>query len=643
MISSGTPPIPPSYSASTFLPSLVHSNYLVKMGMHETLEVFENEFASLSAAGAVPSAGEAVPDVYAQNLHLTDQLQSVRQEMDRLRLVTDKARETYDKLKKERDFHRANHKRVAQEKTKLVKDLKRVSAHVDQYEPALAAVEKKYQLALKDRMLARLEAERLTTRVAALEESLSNYTGIAATTRESKAPTDSTKRRKSAGATPSRGRMGATGTAAAGGRSPDAKTTRRRPSTEVPPAEPPFIWPTDLPVPRDVLAAEDAAEAAAADASGIAEGLSPLAAGRRGRAEAFPACDADTFTELHRFQAHGPGAGACTCLAAHPTRPVVATGGDDSTWRLWMLPQGEAVLSGEGHADWVSSVAFHPSGARLSTACGDGTVKLWDFATQSCTHTFTAHPTGPCWSASWHCAGNVILTTGQDHTARLWDVTRAVSAEPTSGMPQSRALAALRGHVDSVNCGAWLPFCSVAVTGSGDKTVSLWDPRTGQAVQTLYGHTNAIRGLSSSRCGTTLVSCDADGGVILWDLRRTPPAGALAAAGAIGSRDYPYTRGPAGVAVASSVAGGALAACDCGPYAINGVACDASGRTVACACDDGNVRVIRFDSLLSVGTDAQPAVTELSGHQDCVLAVAFDCDYSHLVSADATGAVRVWR
>ena len=45
-----------------------------------------------------------------------------------------------DKFRKERDFHRMHHKRVVQEKTKLMNDIKLLRNHMKTYEPAIAEI-----------------------------------------------------------------------------------------------------------------------------------------------------------------------------------------------------------------------------------------------------------------------------------------------------------------------------------------------------------------------------------------------------------------------------------------------------------------------------------------------------------------------
>ena len=51
--------------------------------------------------------------------------------------VAAKAQSTWDRFRRERDFHRMHHKRVVQEKNKFVVDIKRLKSHYEQYEPTL--------------------------------------------------------------------------------------------------------------------------------------------------------------------------------------------------------------------------------------------------------------------------------------------------------------------------------------------------------------------------------------------------------------------------------------------------------------------------------------------------------------------------
>ena len=53
-----------------------------------------------------------VPDVYIQNEKLKEELKYLRGELDKAKIVAENAKSTYDKLRKERDFHKMHHHRV---------------------------------------------------------------------------------------------------------------------------------------------------------------------------------------------------------------------------------------------------------------------------------------------------------------------------------------------------------------------------------------------------------------------------------------------------------------------------------------------------------------------------------------------------
>mmetsp|Transcript_3256 Transcript_3256/g.2807 ORF Transcript_3256/g.2807 Transcript_3256/m.2807 type:complete len:220 (-) Transcript_3256:12-671(-) len=110
-----------------------------------------------------------------------------------------------------------------------------------------------------------------------------------------------------------------------------------------------------------------------------------------------------------------------SCVAMHPKKQIIATGSDDMTWKIWTVPNGDLIMSGEGHKDWISGVDFHPKGTHLATCAGDSTIKVWDFVHASCVHTFKDH-IQPVWSIKFNDTGDFLLSSSMDHTCKLFDL-----------------------------------------------------------------------------------------------------------------------------------------------------------------------------------------------------------------------------
>ncbi|KAJ6665308.1 hypothetical protein lerEdw1_004357 [Lerista edwardsae] len=148
-------------------------NFLSRMGMSRTLDCFQTEWYELLQRGVLePKDVGFVPDAYTCNQHLERENTYLKKEMESYKLAASKAKGMLLKIQKERDFHKMHHKRVVQEKNRLINDIKRLKTHYSSYEPMLRQMNEKYQVLLREKMLTSLERDRAVGQITGLQATL---------------------------------------------------------------------------------------------------------------------------------------------------------------------------------------------------------------------------------------------------------------------------------------------------------------------------------------------------------------------------------------------------------------------------------------------------------------------------------------
>ena len=466
-------------------------NFLIKTGLTRTLTEFNTEWYELQSEGKLADEyTDVVPDIYRRNMELDEQCVQLRRELQRMAEITEKAQGTWDRFRKERDFHRMHHQRVVQEKNRLVTDLKRLKSHYKSYEPLLKELQHKYEVAMKEKMLVKLERDRLRAKAATLE-------GQVAALHEEQA----------AGAGAGAGAGEAEERAGAG--APPAETDKRRARRR--------RGPSQLPAEESLV--------------------NPYA-----ELEFEPAA-AERFSTKKSFRAH---LNAVSSVAFHPRKPILCTASDDMTWKLWSVPDCELIMSGEGHTDWIGGADFMADGSGLVTGSGDNTVKLWSFAAAQCVGTLTDH-TQPVWDVAAHCGGDFLASCSMDHTTRLWDAhtlkcrqtfrghvdsVNAVCWQPytnsicTASGDKTVSLWDARsglcsqtfyGHLNACNHLAASVRGDTIASCDADGVVKLWDVRKAAEVATLDGGQHPLNKISFDRSGTRVAAASDDGSVKVFD------------------------------------------------------------------------------------------------------------------------------
>jgi WD40 repeat protein len=215
-------------------------------------------------------------------------------------------------------------------------------------------------------------------------------------------------------------------------------------------------------------------------------------------------------------------------VAFHPMAPLLATGSDDTTAKLWSFspdgsPATTCVATLRGHSNCVRSVAFHPTAPLLATGSSDRTAKLWRFSPDGptapiCVPTLAGH-TDWVTSVAFHPTAPLLATGSADNTAKLWRFSLDGST--------ATFVATLAGHAASVNSVAFHPTEPLLATGSSDSTAKLWrfspDGSTATCVATLVGHAGGVNSVAFHPTEPLLATGSSDATMKLWKLSERSP------------------------------------------------------------------------------------------------------------------------
>ncbi|XP_066585283.1 transcription initiation factor TFIID subunit 5-like [Prorops nasuta] len=178
---------------------------------------------------------------------------------------------------------------------------------------------------------------------------------------------------------------------------------------------------------------------------------------------------------------------------------------DDVLVRMMDERTAESSRSLFGHSGPVYSLSFSPDRNLLLSSSEDTTVRLWSLHTWTCVVCYKGH-LFPVWCTKFSPHGYYFATASHDKTARLWATD---SHQP---------LRIFAGHYSDVDVIQFHPNSNYVATGSSDMTVRLWDCVGGGQVRLMTGHKAPIYSLAFSAEGRFLASAGADNRVLMWDL-----------------------------------------------------------------------------------------------------------------------------
>lgn len=246
-------------------------------------------------------------------------------------------------------------------------------------------------------------------------------------------------------------------------------------------------------------------------------------------------------------------------------------------------------------------------------------------------YTYRGHPNYVA-AVAWSPDGKRIASGSGDRSVQVWDATTG------------RNVIVYSGHHNVPYGVAWSHAGTLIASGSADDTVQIWSPLTGgpQALLTYRGHTNTINAVAWSPDDTRIASASYDNTVQVWDATSTQTLYIFRGHtkpvwGVTWSRD--------GTRIASASYDNTVKVWDAanGDHSftygkhkdrVHSVVWSPDGRYIASGSFDMTVQV--WDAV--TGNE----VFTNHGHQDAVRAVVWSHDGQRIASGSADRTVQVW-
>jgi len=214
------------------------------------------------------------------------------------------------------------------------------------------------------------------------------------------------------------------------------------------------------------------------------------------------AVSGDVVIEHLRLEGHSE---AVTCVAFSPDGRYIVSGSRDRTIRIWGVVTGKEIsetIVRICQRFGVYSVCFTPSGNHdhILSHTWNGGIQMWDARTGM--HIWSRiFDRLTCFSLS---PDGEHIIAGCGAKLRFWNW------RVDSGMKK------FVGHDNAVHSVGFSPDGCYVVSGSGDRTVRVWDIKTGkEVVEPLKGHTASVLSVYFSR--GRIISGSEDQTIRVWD------------------------------------------------------------------------------------------------------------------------------
>ncbi|KAJ6147374.1 U5 snRNP complex subunit [Penicillium chrysogenum] len=192
---------------------------------------------------------------------------------------------------------------------------------------------------------------------------------------------------------------------------------------------------------------------------------------------------------------------------------LLISGSDDGSIGIWDPRQKDALDYLQTELP-ITAVALSEAGNEIYSGGIDNTIHTWDIRKKAIVYSMTGH-TDTITSLQISPDSQTLLSDSHDSTVRTWDIRPFA---PTNRQVKTYDGAPV-GLEKNLIRASWDPKGEKIAAGSGDRTVVVWEAKTGKLLYKLPGHKGTVNDVRfSPNDEPIIVSCSSDRNLILGEL-----------------------------------------------------------------------------------------------------------------------------
>ena len=501
-------------------------NFFIKNKLNKSLEAFQQEWYEFAQRGLIDIKEIGpIPEVYLENQKLEEEAENLEKKLNEAQLVAEKARSTWDKLRRQKEHHKMHHHRIQQEKQKLNDIIEKKKNQHTINEQRYQELSTKYEAAMKEKIVLKMQKDKLISEKKATEgqiEDLRNKFELdKAEKEEKKEPEVVQTRKKPIKLTvipPLPGENPYAHEASGSSQEPfPTKSLNHTKSTKghmmaisaiaVHPKRPYFATASDDLTWKlwgkenwDLILSGEGHRDWISDVDFNPNGTS------------IASCSGDStirimdFVRLELVQIFKEHIHPVWSISHHHTGDFLVSGSMDHSSRLFDINAGKSRGSFRGHVDSVNKVKFIPYTNTFASASADKSLSLWDIRSGLCVQTFYGHENALN-SLDIDAGGEMIASCDADGVVKVWDVRMA------------REFAECNTGPYSANDVSW-DWSSTILAVAGDDSLLRMVRLDGEQLKIEgrgQGHKDSIQGVAFERFSKKLISVGSDCEFKIWN------------------------------------------------------------------------------------------------------------------------------